>query len=97
MTSYFETPLRGQRIGGAVRPDMKPGVCPMCGSTDLRVELRAVFVWNGKDGNVGPDALRSCEHPVWRSSPIVCSECDWTGQVMDLQKKEVVDEAIRDG
>jgi hypothetical protein len=73
-----------------------PVCCPVCGGTNLHVQLPAVFRWNGADHALGPEDLASCEFPIEDDAAVICNgseggpndPCDHTCKVRDLKPKE---------
>lgn len=57
--------------------------CPNCGGRDFRVQLPAVFAWDGEQAVLGPEDLRADEFPVGDTAVVLCS-CNWEGRVEDL-------------
>lgn len=65
--------------------------CPTCGGTDLRVQLPAVFEWDGFVPSLSEHAVMSTEHPVVDDAHVRCEECDdeWTvGALVPVKPEE---------
>lgn len=63
-------------------------MCPKCGGNDLRVQLQAVFAWDGKAPAVGPEDLRSDEFPIADEAMVLCNSCGAVATVHELQHEE---------
>lgn len=66
--------------------------CPICGGTELRVELPAVFEWDGHIPLVSNHSLRATEFPIKPAARVCCTGderdvCNWEGTVDGLAKR----------